>query len=129
MFEELDAPKEWFLERKTSTLFFAPPPGADPRRMIFEAVTLKNLIQVRGSAAVPVRHLTFRGLFFRCAGYTYMQTDNVPSGGIGGFSAAARCCSTATRLPCGHVGRKPGVGRDPRQQLPRPVRGAGLPDP
>ena len=79
--EELDAPKEWFLERKTSTLFFIPPPGADPRRMAFEAVTFQNLIEVRGSAAAPVRHLTFRGLFFRRAGYTCMQTDTVPSGG------------------------------------------------
>jgi hypothetical protein len=79
--EELDAPKEWFLERRTSTLFFIPPAGADPRRMIFEAVTLKNLIALRGSAAEPVRYLAFRGLVFRRAGYTFMQTDTVPSGG------------------------------------------------
>ena len=81
VFEELDAPKEWFLDRKSSTLWFIPPPAADPRRMTFEAVTLKHLIEVRGSQSDSVHNLTFRGLSFRRAGYTFMQTESVPSGG------------------------------------------------
>jgi hypothetical protein len=79
--EELDAPKEWFLDRATATLHFIPPAGADPRAMRFEAVGLKQLIELRGTAEQPVRHLTLRGLTFRRAGYTFMQTDSVPSGG------------------------------------------------
>ncbi len=79
--EELDAPKEWFLDRHLSRLAFIPPAGADPRRMVFEAVVLPHLIEVRGTRDAPVRHLTFRGLEFRRAAYTFMQTDDVPSGG------------------------------------------------
>ena len=81
VFEELDAPKEWFLDRAAGTLHFIPPPGADPRKMRFEAVGLKQLVEMRGTAEQPVRHLTLRGLTFRRAGYTFMQTDSVPSGG------------------------------------------------
>ncbi len=79
--EELDAPKEWFFDRAAGTLHFIPPAGADPRAMRFEAVGLKQLVELRGSAEKPVRHLTLRGLTFRRAGYTFMQTDAVPSGG------------------------------------------------
>ena len=79
--EELDTTKEWFLDRKKSTLYFIPPKGADPREMSFEAVTLKQLIEIHGSQEQPVRNLIFRGLIFRRAGYTFMQTTNVPSGG------------------------------------------------
>ena len=79
--EELDAPKEWFLDHATGTLHFIPPAGADPRQMHFEAVVLQQLVELRGTAAQPVRHLTLRGLTFRRAGYTFMQTDSVPSGG------------------------------------------------
>ena len=81
VFEELDTPKEWFLDRATGTLHFIPPAGADPRQLRFEAVVLKQLIELRGTAEQPVRHLTLRGLTFRRAGYTFMQTDSVPSGG------------------------------------------------
>ncbi|MCX6326938.1 MAG: PDZ domain-containing protein [Bacteroidia bacterium] len=79
--EELDAPKEWFLDRKSSSLYFIPPAGTDPRSMSFEVVTLKHLIEINGSQETPVRNLTFRGLLFRRAGYTFMQTTSVPSGG------------------------------------------------
>ena len=44
-------------------------------------MVLKQLIELRGTAEQPVRHLTLRGLTFRRAGYTFMQTDSVPSGG------------------------------------------------
>ena len=79
--EELDTAKEWFFDRKNSTLYFIPPKGSDPRKMTFEAVTLKQLIEIHGSQEQPVRNLIIRGLMFRRAGYTFMQTTDVPSGG------------------------------------------------
>jgi hypothetical protein len=81
VFEELDAPKEWFFERTTRTLYFRPPAATDPNTMEFEVVALKNLIEVRGTREQPVRHVTLRGITFRRAGYTFMQTDDIPSGG------------------------------------------------
>ena len=81
VFEELDAPKEWFLDRKSSTIYFIPPEETDPRCMTFEVVILKHLIEINGSHEDPVRNLKFHGLSFCRAGYTFMQTTNVPSGG------------------------------------------------
>ncbi len=72
--EELDAPGEWFLDAKTSTLFWLPPPGLDPATAHLEAVVLPDLIVVRGRAASPVRHLVFRGLTFTQTGLTFMAT-------------------------------------------------------
>ena len=60
--EELDAPGEWFLDVRSSTLYWLPPAGVDPARAIFEGVVLDNLIHLRGSAASPVKHIVFRGL-------------------------------------------------------------------
>jgi len=103
--EELDAPKEWFFDRAAGVLHFIPPSGRDPRQMRFEAVTLPHLIEVRGTLERPVRHLTLRGLTFRRAAYTFMRTDNIPSGGdwriyrggavsfVGSEDCAVRACT------------------------------------
>ena len=58
--EELDAPGEWFLDAKASTLYWLPPAGVAAATARLEAVVRKNLIEVRGTAAAPVRHLAFR---------------------------------------------------------------------
>ena len=49
IFEELDAPGEWFLNEKTATLYFYPPAATDLRTATVEAVRL------RASGRVP-RH-------------------------------------------------------------------------
>src|SRR5262249_5570049 len=74
VFEELDAPGEWFLDTKTHTLFFYPPPGLDVSQVLVEAVRLRHLVEFRGRAAEPVRFVTLRGLVFRHAARTFMDT-------------------------------------------------------
>jgi hypothetical protein len=73
IFEELDAPGEWFLDGQTDTLYFQPPAGLDLAKATVEAVRLKHLIEFRGSAQEPVRHVTLRGLTFRHAARTFME--------------------------------------------------------
>ena len=73
IFEELDAPGEWFLDPKSSTLFFYPPVGVDVATVTFEAVRLRHLCEFRGTAAAPVRFVTLRGLTFRHAARTFME--------------------------------------------------------
>jgi len=73
IFEELDAPGEWFLDKKTSVLYFYPPAGVDPSTATFEAVCLKHLIEIRGTEQAPVRYLSFKGLTFRHAARTFME--------------------------------------------------------
>jgi hypothetical protein len=74
IFEELDAPGEWFFDRDSRTLYFYPPEGVDLDRASVETARLSELIELRGSQADPVRHLNFEGLTFRHTARTFMQT-------------------------------------------------------
>jgi hypothetical protein len=73
IFEELDAQGEWYLDSKSSTLYFYPPPGFDAAKAVIEAVVLRHLIEVRGSQARPVRFLQFDGFTFRHTARTFME--------------------------------------------------------
>ncbi|HZI33922.1 MAG TPA: right-handed parallel beta-helix repeat-containing protein, partial [Candidatus Binatia bacterium] len=73
IFEELDAPHEWFLNRKTHTLYFYPPAGLDLKHAVVEATRLRTLVEFRGDDAHPVKWITLRGLTFRQAARTVMD--------------------------------------------------------
>jgi hypothetical protein len=73
IFEELDAPGEWFLDRKTSTLYFYPPAGVDLAKVAIEGVRLRHLIEFRGTEQAPVRFVTLKKLTFRHAERTFME--------------------------------------------------------
>jgi len=73
IFEELDAPGEWFLDRKTSTLYYYPPAGVDLAKATIEAVRLRHLVEFRGSQQSPVRFVTLKGFTFRHAQRTFME--------------------------------------------------------
>ena len=73
IFEELDAPGEWFLDSKTSTLYFYPPAGVDPNKAMIEGVALRHLVEFRGSQLKPVRNITLDGFTFRHTARTFMD--------------------------------------------------------
>ncbi|MEK7948939.1 PDZ domain-containing protein [Luteolibacter soli] len=73
IFEELDAPGEWFHNAKTNTLYYFPEAGRNPSDANVEIVRLSHLVDVRGTAADPVRHLTFQGFVIRHAARTFME--------------------------------------------------------
>jgi len=73
VFEELDAPGEWFLDGKANTLYFYPPAGLDLSAAVVEAVRLRHLIEFRGTPQTPVRFITLKGLTFRHAARTFMD--------------------------------------------------------
>jgi len=73
IFEEPDAPGEWFHNPKTGTLYFYPPAGMDWDGSV-EVVRLRHLIEFQGAPPAPVRHLTLRGFIFRHAARTFMET-------------------------------------------------------
>ncbi len=74
IFEELDAPGEWFLNSKTHTLYFYPPAGLDLKNAVVEATRLRTLVEFRGDEEHPVKWITLRGLTFRQAARTVMDT-------------------------------------------------------
>lgn len=74
IFEELDAPGEWFLNQETHTLYFYPPAGLDLKKAIVEATRLRSLVEFCGDQANPVRFVTLKGITFRQAARTVMDT-------------------------------------------------------
>ncbi len=73
IFEELDAPGEWFLDDDRDTLYLMPPVGIDPSTAVLETVRLRHLIEFRGSAQQPVRYVDLQRLIFRHASRTFMD--------------------------------------------------------
>lgn len=74
IFEELDAPGEWFHDARSGTLYYLPPKGLDLAAARVEAVRLRHLLEFRGSQERPVRHLSFEGITFRHTARTFMDT-------------------------------------------------------
>ncbi len=75
LFEELDAPGEWYHDADKHVLYLYPPEGVDPGRATVEAVRLRHLVAFRGTKARPVRHITLRGLTFTHAARTFMENS------------------------------------------------------
>jgi hypothetical protein len=74
IFEELDAPGEWFLDEQSSTLYFYPPVGMDLEKATVDIVRLTNLVTVGGVSSPHIRNLTLAGLTFRHTLRTFMET-------------------------------------------------------
>jgi len=73
IFEELDAPGEWFLASKQNTLYYYPPESVDLDHAVIEAVRLRHLIELRGSQQAPVKFVTFQGMTFTHTARTFMD--------------------------------------------------------
>ncbi|HEX8916607.1 MAG TPA: right-handed parallel beta-helix repeat-containing protein, partial [Humisphaera sp.] len=73
VFEELDAPGEWFHDAGANLLYFYPPPGTDPATAVVEVVRLRHLVEFRGTKDRPVRFVTLAGVTLRHAARTFME--------------------------------------------------------
>lgn len=99
IFEELDAPGEWFLNSATHTLYFHPPAGLDLKHAVVEATRLRTLVEFRGDQTHPVKWVKLRGLVFRHAARTVMDNREpllrsdwtIYRGGAVFFNGAENC--------------------------------------
>src|SRR4030095_16053422 len=73
IFEELDAPGEWYHDPKSHTLYFYPPEGMDLRSAVVESVRLRHRVDFRGDEKSPVTSITLRGITFTHAARTFMD--------------------------------------------------------
>ncbi|MBK1827647.1 PDZ domain-containing protein [Haloferula rosea] len=73
IFEELDAPREWFLDTETHTLYFFAPKGLDLSKATFQTARLENLVELRGTEESPAQHIQLSGLTFTHAARTFMK--------------------------------------------------------
>jgi Right handed beta helix region len=85
VFEELDAPGEWFLDNKPGNkkekgvLYYYPEPGTDLRSALVEAPILDHAIEFAGSQHAPVQHLSLHGFRIAHTAATYLKAYEVPS--------------------------------------------------
>ena len=73
LFEELDAPGEWFFDRRSHTLFLLPPHDVDPQRAFLSVSRGETLIELKGDSQHPVRFVSFEGLSFAETRRTFMK--------------------------------------------------------
>jgi hypothetical protein len=79
IFEELDSPNEWFLDKDSRTLYFMP---NETMPEVFVASQIPCLISVSGSSIEdPVNNVLIQGLILAQTSNTYMKDYMVPSGG------------------------------------------------
>ena len=73
IFEELDAPGEWYLNEKQNTLFYYPPENVNLDTAKIEIVRLRHLIELQGTEDDPVKHIRFKNITFRHTARTFMD--------------------------------------------------------
>ncbi len=109
-FEALDAPGEWYLNRKTGILYYWPFEGEDMQEAEVNAPRLQHLVEIRGDAQAgnTVEYLVLRGLSFQHAEWVHPKNKMADGQAAMHLSAAvvatwARHCSIE-RCEIAHVG-------------------------
>ncbi|WP_139959454.1 PDZ domain-containing protein [Flavicella sediminum] len=74
VFEELDAAKEWYLDKDTHKLYVWNDKKVDLNKAKVEVSVLKHLIEVKGSVEIPVKNVDISGISFQHAARTFMET-------------------------------------------------------
>lgn len=73
IFEELDAPGEWYYDSLNSVLYYYPMPNEDILSAKFEVPQLKHLIEFRGSEDKPVRNIFIKDIELTQTTRTFME--------------------------------------------------------
>jgi hypothetical protein len=79
VFEELDAPGEWYLDHEEGMLFYLPPDGLDLASAVIEVPRLQRLVEFVASQDRPVRQITLQGFRFAHTSATFLEPYEVPS--------------------------------------------------
>ena len=82
VFEALDTPGQWYLDRAAGLVYYYPRPGEDWRKAKFVAPVLEYLVHLNGTDQQPVEYVRFRNLRFAHTQHT------LPAGRAGSVQAA-----------------------------------------
>ncbi len=100
VFEGLDAPGEWYLDKRTDELFYMPMPGEDMNKADIWVPVISGLLHLEGDPLRQryVRNIHFKGITFQCSKDTLSKGDANDAQGATGVSASifikgARNCS------------------------------------
>ena len=73
IFEELDAPGEWYYNSQEQLLYYYPMANEDIHTAQFESPQIKHLIEFRGSELNPVKNITIEGIELTQTVRTFME--------------------------------------------------------
>jgi hypothetical protein len=73
VFEELDAPGEWYYSHEDAKLYFYPVPGTSIHEAEVEVVSLRHLFEFEGKSMEPVKHLHLEGLVLKHTARVFME--------------------------------------------------------
>ncbi|XMO85369.1 discoidin domain-containing protein [Algibacter sp. AS12] len=99
IFEELDTVNEWYLNRKTSELFFYPEKGTNLNKAEVEVAALEQLFVFKGTMDNPVKYISLEGLTLKRTIRTFMKTADrllrsdwtIYRGGVVHFEGTENC--------------------------------------
>jgi hypothetical protein len=79
VFEELDAPGEWFLDEGAGVLYYMPEEGVDLAAASVEVPVLEHVVEVNGSQLKPVHHIGLSGFRIAHTASTFLSQYEAPS--------------------------------------------------
>lgn len=79
VYEALDAPGEWYLDRSKGLLYYIPRPGEKPETVEVVAPVVRNIVRLEGKPEEGryVQYIRFEGLSFQHTDYS-ISTDGMP---------------------------------------------------
>lgn len=106
VFEELDAPGEWFLDKANAKLYYYPTAKINLENAKIEVSTQKSLIQVIGTAKNPVKNVTISNIGLQHTERTFMEKYEpllrsdwtIYRGGVVFFEGTENCTITNSIL-------------------------------
>ncbi len=79
VFEELDAPGEWFLDTDDHILYYYPENDLNLHAALVEVPLLEQVVRFAGTQENPVQHVSLDGFRVAHTCTTYLKTYDVPS--------------------------------------------------
>lgn len=79
VFEELDVPGEWYLDRDEGVLYYMPTEGVDLATAVVEVPVLQRVVQFLGSQDEPVRYVRLEGFGIAHTASTFLEPYEIPS--------------------------------------------------
>jgi hypothetical protein len=79
VFEELDSPKEWYLEKRTGILYYMPEEGVDLSTAVVEVPVLEHVINFSATERNPVTHVHVNGFRIAHTASTFLTPYEITS--------------------------------------------------
>lgn len=79
VFEELDSPGEWFLDKEYNVLYYYPEQGTDLHAALIEVPVYEHAVRFEGTQENPVQQIKLEGFRIAHTTSTYLSAYEVPS--------------------------------------------------